>query len=290
MLVLVFWAISANPLSAPGLPCPSLARLDLCAATPLTSLEIGGLEAPGWSTSWTAATTVAGLEALLARAATEIGRPEDQPEVPFWDLGLSLDLWRMKGNEVQQELVLALGGIASLEAKVDFLTALIGLMLEKLGGPVLPGDQELNLVLKLEDLNLAPGVILKGQSVLTLGQDLNFYVDKLTLTITDGTLSSETEVEPEGFRITEERLGIKFSLGPISITSGVVIGGRGVTKEVIRMSAASGDLSLISEASFTTEFQEFKVGATIGRLELSSTSVLTPTGWGSQIFQLELEF
>jgi hypothetical protein len=119
---------------------------------------------------------------------------------------------------------------------------------------------------------------------------LNFYIDKITLTITNGTLLSETEVAPEGFLIIEERLGIRFNLGPILISSGIVIGDQRVTREVIRMSATSGDLSLMSEASFTTEFHELRVGATFGGLVLSSTSVLSPSGLGRQTFQLELEF
>lgn len=291
--VLIFWPILVDSLPVLGFPCPSLAQLDLCIKVPFASLEISELGTERPPTPWTAITTVQGLETLLAQAAAEISRPKERPEeldVLLWNLGLSLDLWRFKEAPPEQGLILELGPIASLEAKLDFLTALIGLMLEKLGGPTLPKDQEMTLVLRLEDLNLVPGFILKGRSILTLDKDLNFYVDKITLTVTNGTLSSETEVEPEGFLITEERLGVKFNLGPISISSGIVIGDRRVTKEVIRMSATSGDLKMVSEASFTTEFQEFKIGATIGRLELSSTSVLTPTGLGSQTFQLELEF
>lgn len=295
MLVLLSWLSWANALPAFTSSCPSLAQRGLCAAVPLPGLTISEIGAEEFSSPWSISATIRGVEDLLTRATAEIGRsgPGERPEkldTLFWNLGLSLNLWGLGETTVQQELILGLGHIATLEAKLHFLTSLVGLMVERLGGPALPEDQEMSLVLRLEDLNLTPGVILKGQSTLTLERDLNFYVDKITLTVTNGTLRSDTEFEPEGFLIIEERLGIEFNLGPIAISSGIVIGDKRVTKEVIRMSATAGDLSLMSEASFTTEFQEFKIGATIGRLEFSSTSVLTPTGLGGQTLQLELEF
>lgn len=281
-------------LSAQSFPCPSLARLELCAALPLSSPTLDGFSGQMGPRSLTALTTVGMLDAFLSQVSEEVAPPEagdrgaELSEL-FWNLGLSLDLQRASERPLQEGLVLELGGIASLEAKLDFLTALAAFVLEKFGGPT-PSEEETTLVLNLKDLNIAPGIVLKGRSILALDRDFNFYVDKITLTVTNGTLSSETEVEPEGFSITAERLGIKFNLGPIAFSSGIVIGEGQVTKEVIRMSATSGDLSLMSEASFTTDSQEFKVGATIGGLELSSTSVLTPSGLGSQTFQLELEF
>lgn len=280
-------------LSAQGSPC-SLARLELCAVLPFASPTLDGLSDRTESRPLTALTTVGMLDALLSRASEEVAQPEAADREAglselFWNLGLSLDLQRTSARPPQEELVLELGGIASIEAKLDFLTALVGFVLEKLGGPT-QSREETTLVLNLKDLNIAPGIVLKGRSTLALDRDFNFYIDKITLTVTNGTLSSETEVEPEGFFITEERLGIKFNLGPITFSSGIVIGEGQVTKQVIRMSAISGDLSLMSEASFTTDSQEFKVGATIGGLKLSSTSLLTPAGLGSQTFQLELEF
>jgi hypothetical protein len=278
-----------------GFPCPSVVHREFCAAAPLPWLNISVSGAREFQVPWSASTTVGELEELLTEATMEIGagrlkeRPEEL-EMLFWNLSFSLSLWRFGETTSEQELVLGLGRVASLEAKLHFLTSLIGLMMERLGGSALPEEQEMSLVLKLEDLNLTPGIILKGESTLTLEGDLNFFLDTITLTVTNGTLRSDTDVEPKSFLITEERLGVEFNLGPIVISSGVVIGDKRVTKEVIRMSATAGELSLVSEASFTTESQEFKVGATIGKLELSSTSVLTPTGLGSQTFQLELEF
>ena len=276
-----------------GVPCPSLTWLESCLALPLSSPSLDLLSEMEPS-PLTAITTVEMLDSLLSRTLAEVAQAEAGDQETglnelFWNLGLSLDLQRTSESPSQEELILELGGIASLEAKLDFLTALIAFMLEKLGGPP-SGDEETTLVLNLEDLNLAPGIVLKGRSTLILDRNFNFYIDKITLTVTNGTLSSETEVEPEGFLITEERLGIKFNLGPITFSSGIVIGEGQVTKEVIQMSATSGDLSLMSEVSFTADSQEFKVGATIGGLELSSTSVLTPSGLGSQTFRLELEF
>jgi|GEM_PF-7045903 len=289
--VLIFWPVLSG--QAQGLSCPSLAQLDRCSELPFASLAIDGLEQGRVQpTPLTTTTTVSDLDSLLTQASDQISRAEGRkasPDELFWNLGLSLDLQRASERPPQQELVLELGGIASLEAKLDFLTSLVEFMLEKLGGPP-PGEKKTTLTLNLENLNIVPGVIFKGQSILTLDRDLNFYIDKITLTVTNGTLSSETEVAPQGLLITEERLGIKFNLGPISFSSGIVIGDRQVSREIIQMSATSGDLGLMSEASFTTDSQEFKVGATIGGLELSSTSVLTPSGLGSQTFQLELKF
>lgn len=277
-----------------ALPCPSIARFDLCSLiTPFSETMSEVSLAGGNPSPWTPTVTVSGLEKLLAQTAAEIGQPPGDRrglQELFWNLSLSCDLWRLSESPSSQEVVLELGNIAALEAKLDLLTALVGLMLEKLGGPAMSDEQEVNLVLKLEGLNIAPGVLLEGRSILTLDKDLNFYVDKITVTITSGALLSETELNPQGFSITEERLGIQFNLGLVSISSGIVIGDQGVVKETIRMSAASGDLSLVSEISFTSETQEFMIGATVGGLRLSSASMLTPIGLGSQTFQLEWEF
>lgn len=298
-LLLLFCSTRAEPLL--GLTCPSLGHLALCSAAPATAPLISDLTGDGEGLHlWMATMTVEEIEALLARAADlALSQPrpaappgELEPSTLFWSLGLSFDLWSWgeSPSSPEAELTLELGNIAALEARLDFFAALIGLMLEKLGGPALPQGQELNLVLKLEDLRLAPGVLFGGRSKLILDKDLNFYVDQITLTLTTGPLMSETEVKPEGFTITEERLGVQFELGPISITSGIAVGPQGVTREIIRLSASSEELSLVSEASFTAGLQEFRIGATIGGLELSSASVLTPIGLGSQTFQLRLEF
>lgn len=294
LLLLAIALLSLPVVPSLGLPCPSVARADLCRVITPFSETIGGVGLSGGDPSpWTPTVSISGIERLLAQTAAGIGQPPGDGrrlQELFWNLSLSFDLWRLSESPSDQELVLELGNIAALEAKLDLLTALVGLMLEKLGGPTLGGDQEVNLVLKLEGLNIAPGVLLEGRSILTLDKDLNFYVDKITVTITSGALLSETEVKPQGFSITEERLGIQFNLGLVSISSGLVIGDQRVVKETIRMSAASGDLSLVSEISFTSEAQEFMIGATIGGLRLSSASVLTPIGLGSQTFQLEWEF
>jgi hypothetical protein len=303
LLLLLFCSTWGEP--SLGLVCPSLGQLALCSEVPSTAPLIselardsnGGLGPYLWTTTL----TVKELEAFLAQAA-DLGQPKPltppavEPELNalFWGLSFSFDLWswgeRPSSLLPEAELTLGLGNIAALEARLEFFTSLIGLMLEKLGGPPLPEGQELSLVLKLEDLRLAPGVLFGGRSKLTLDKDLNFYVDQITLTLTTGPLKSETELKPEGFTITEERLGIEFELGPISITSGIAVGPQGITREIIRLSATSGELSLVSEASFTTGFGEFRIGTTIGGLELSSTSILTPTGLGGQTFQLLWRF
>lgn len=294
-LLLLFCSTWSEP--ALGLVCPSLNHLELCSEVPATApliSELGLAEGKGSSGLRATTPTVKEIEAFLARAADLApSQPSEAGlDALFWGLGLSFDLWSWgeSSPSPEAELTLGLGNIAALEARLDFLAALIGLMLEKLGGPTLPEGQELNLVLKLEDLRLAPGVLLSGRSKLILDKDLNFYVDQITLTLTTGPLKSETELKPEGFVITEERLGLQFELGPISVTSGIAVGPKGVTREIIRLSASSGELSLVSEVSFTTGFQEFRIGATIGGLELSSASVLTPTGLGGQTFQLLWRF
>ncbi|MCR4404386.1 MAG: hypothetical protein NUW06_03715 [Candidatus Acetothermia bacterium] len=292
LIAAALWTLQALP--SLGLPCPSVARPDLCAASPSLSLAVSEAAlSPVDLLPWTPAVSVRGVEELLAQTAAGIGQPPgDRAALRelFMGLSLSFDLWQFSQSPPDQEIVLALGNIAALEARLDLLTTLVGLMLEKLGGAALSEDQEVNLVLKLEGLSLGPGTILQGRSVLTLDKDLNFYVDKITLTITSGALLSETELEPRGFSITEERLGIQFNLGLVSISSGIVIGDQRLVRETIRMSASSGDLNLVSEISFTTESQEFMIGATIGNLRLSSSSLLTPLGLGSQTFQLEWEF
>lgn len=217
-----------------------------------------------------------------------------------WGLGFSFDLWGFVASPPHRELSLrlGLGNIASLEARLDFLAMLLDFILTKLQSsnptstPDSPGSLEhpATLVLNLEDIKLIPGLILKGHSLISLDQELNFYLEKITLTATWGMITSEMEVAPGEFVIEQERFGLKFNIGAISISSGLVLGDKGVIQETIQLSATSGEITLVSEATFTIETQEFRIGISIGDLELTSTSVLTPTGLGQQVFELEMEF
>lgn len=308
-ILIIAWLL-ITPLSiwvtvAQGMPlCPSLAYLDLCTTQALMSEGIAALEKEQGDTPSLSLSdiTVGNAELLLAQTISEITIPEpsERGEDLFWNLGISLDLLNLGSNadysnpnNQEQSFVLGLGHIASLEAKLDFLTYLIELIIGELNPSELPesGSERGTLVLNLDNLSLSPGIILEGKSVLAIDPGLDFYLDRITVTvIAAGTVTSETELNPTGFTIEEERLGIRFNLGAISIGSSTTFGDQRVTEEVITMSAIVGEINLVSEATFATDLQVFKIGATIAGLAFSSTSISTPTGLGSQIFELEIEF
>ncbi len=177
-------------------------------------------------------------------------------------------------------------------ANLDALTEFLKYIVTQLNPGERPHaeDREPVVVLNLEGLELLPGLALRGAGEFRLGEDLNFYLDKLTVLISTGGLSAEMELDPEELRITQEQLNLEFQLGAITVRSEVVLGEGQVLRETIELSAQAGDLSLTSEATFTIASQEFRIGMTIGDLEISSTSVLTPTGLGAQIFSFEMEF
>ncbi len=231
--------------------------------------------------------SVAQLEAFLERASEALAAPEV--------MRLSLDLWEFAQNGPEEvDFSLELGHIATLVANLDALTEFLRYIVAQLNPSELPQaeDGEPVVVLSLEGLELLPGLALRGagEFKLRLGQDLNFYLDKLTVRISTGGLSAETELDPERLEITQEQLNLEFQLGAITVRSEVVLGEGQVLRETIELSAQAGDLSLASEATFTITTQEFRIGMTIGDLEISSTSVLTPTGLGAQILSFEMEF
>jgi len=286
------------------LSLPSLAQPEPNPAPLPLTLDEGIRKIEGWlawlsrelrSSSGAGTGAGAGKEGGEGEGEDALGLGAPSSAELAWGLGFSFDLWGFATNPPHEELSLQLGNIASLEARLDFLALLLNFILSELqpntpqSAPHEP-EQPVTLVLNLEDIKLIPGLILKGRSLISLDQELNFYLERITLTATWGMITSEMEVDPEGFVIEQERLGLKFNVGAISISSGLVLGDKGVIQETIRLSATSGELTLVSEATFTVETQEFRIGLSIGDLELTSASVLTPTGLGEQIFELEVEF
>ncbi|MFQ6117650.1 MAG: hypothetical protein ACE5LQ_05220, partial [Candidatus Bipolaricaulia bacterium] len=96
-------------LSAQGLPCPSLVRLERCAALPLSSPTLDAVSSRPGARPLTALTTVGMIDALLSRVSEEVAQPRAEDREArlselFWSLGLSLDLQRTSEHPPQKEL------------------------------------------------------------------------------------------------------------------------------------------------------------------------------------------
>jgi hypothetical protein len=200
------------------------------------------------------------------------------------------------------ELVLRLGGIASLAAKVDFLANLMQYLIGNLMASEVPlpaGQDEITLTFNLKGAQAAlgiaaqlPGLSSSDGSDGASGLDSQglFDVDQITVKISNGTISSEAELDPADLTITRGQIKVHFVIGSNTITSTTIFTkGEGLQKELLVVTAQLGMLNLTGEATFTSGLQEFKIEATLAGL-LSFSTLLTPEGFQQPTLGLELRF
>lgn len=202
------------------------------------------------------------------------------------------------------ELVLRLGGIASLAAKVDFLANLMQYLIGNLMAsevPLPPGQDEITLTFNLKGAQAALGIAagLPGLSSSpsdgsedSSGLDAQglFDVDQITVKISNGTVTSEAELDPADLTLTRGQVKVHFSIGSNTITSTTIFTkGEGLQKELLVVTAQMGMLNLTGEATFTSGLQEFKLEATLAGL-LSFSTLLTSEGFREPTLGLEIRF
>jgi len=197
----------------------------------------------------------------------------------------------------QEELVFRFGDVASLAAKLDFMASLMQYLVQSLTAsqiPLPPTEDEVTLVFNLKGGRTALDIsaVLRGSTLLhdrDLSPQNQLDIRQITVTISNGTITSEAQLDPADLTLTRGQVEVKFKLGPNSITSTTVFTkGEGLKKEVLVLTAKLGALNLTGRATFGSELQEFKLEASLAGLAFST--LLTPKGLSQPTFGFELHF
>lgn len=198
-----------------------------------------------------------------------------------------------------EELVLPLGDVASLAAKLDFLAGFMQYLVQSLLNSeayLPPLEDEITLVFNLEgsDLSADLSAQVQGSGLLPFGGGSGteglLGIREITVRIRNGAIRSEAELDPADFTIKRGQLEVQFQLGSNTITSTTVFAkGEGLRKEVLMVTAQLGDLSLTGQATWADGSREFKLEATLAGL-VSFSTLLTPEGLLEPTLGLELRF
>jgi len=203
----------------------------------------------------------------------------------------------LEAPDSQEELIIQFGGVASLAAKLDFMASLMQYLVHSLTSseiPLPPSEDEVTLVFNLKGGKAALDIaaVLRGSTLLSdpdLAVQNQLDISQITVTIGNGTITGETQLDPADLTITRGQLEVKFQIGPNSITSTTVFAkGEGLKKEILVVTAKLGALNLTGQATFGAELQEFKLEASLAGLVFST--LLTPEGLSQPTFGFELHF
>lgn len=212
---------------------------------------------------------------------------------PFGILSLPPSFLEEISQKESKDFILELGDIASLEAKQNFIKALLGFILEQLipeGTGSFP-KEGMTLTFNLEHLNINPITSLVGESVFAFDPNFNLYLDTITVTISSGPIKSFTELDLQEGNL-KGNFAIEFKLGTAIVSSITTFEeGQGLTKEILELSTAIGTINLNSRITLASDLQEFQIQATIAGIAFSGTSILAPGGyWQWQSLGFELKF
>lgn len=200
-----------------------------------------------------------------------------------------------EGLSPQEELILRVGDVASLAAKVDFLANLLQYLVHNLMNlevPLPTRGNEITLTFNLSGLDIDIKTMLQGSMLPPPDSSEISPIDisKITVKISHDMISSEAELNPEDFSLARGELKVKFWLGPNSITGTAVFtkeeGGR---EEALIITAQVGELNLAGQAIFSSGPPEFKLQASLAGL-LSFSALWTPEGLREPTLRVELKF
>lgn len=195
----------------------------------------------------------------------------------------------------REELVLSLGGVASLAAQVDLMSGLMQYLVHNLvsSDVPLPADQEeITLTFNLQGgSTVGMSTVVQDSKLQELGADLlkRAGVRRVTVKITNGPVTSEAEFDPTNLTVQRGQLEVNFKLGSHSITSTTTFSkGEGLERQVFTLTAQVGSLDVVGQAFFASGLQEVKLKASLKGLTFST--LLTPEGFSQPSFGLDLRF
>jgi len=200
-------------------------------------------------------------------------------------------------EDPQEELILRVGDVASLAAKVDFMAQLLQYLAHSLMASEIPlptNQDEITLVFNINsavaDVDVATVLQGASSSPTSPGALPGLDIGQITVKITHGMISSQADLDPADFSITQGQLEVKFRIGSNSISSTTIFAkGEGVEKEVLKVTAQLGAVNFTGQAIFGEGSQEFKLEASLAGL-LSFSTLLTAEGFSLPTFGVELRF
>lgn len=204
-----------------------------------------------------------------------------------WDLG-EFDFSQNKPVEFR------FGNVANLEAEREAIVA----FLEKVANNLLPSSQpggdpvgDVGFTLNLEQIYLSPQTLLQGSGVFSVDENLNLFLEDLTITLSNGTITTETQLNPQDLSFERSAFSINLSIGNATVSSTTTFEkDQGVTKQVLSLTAGLGQLQLHSQVTLAINSSEFRLGASISDLAITTISAIDASGHSSQTFELELNF
>ncbi len=186
------------------------------------------------------------------------------------------------------------GNVATLEAERETILA----FLAQVANNLIPSSQnggtpsrQMGFTLNLDNIPLNAQTLLGGRSAFSVDENLNVLLEDLTITVTNGTLTGQTEFNPESLAFERGAFSINLDIGNARVSSTTTFEkDQGVTKQVLNMTAGLGQLQLHSQVTFTLNSSEFLLGASISDLDISTTTLVDAFGNHSQTFALEMDF
>lgn len=186
------------------------------------------------------------------------------------------------------------GNVAVLEAERETILA----FLEKVANNLIPSSQNgsvpsrhLGFTLNLDNIPLNAQTLLKGSSAFSVDDSLNVLLEDLTITVSNGTLTGETRLNPENLAFEQGAFSIDLDIGNAKVSSTTTFEkDQGVTKQVLNMTAGLGQLQLHSQVTLSLNSSEFRLGASIADLDIATITQVDVFGNHSQTFELDLDF
>lgn len=240
-----------------------------------------------------------------------MGMPEKTIEIPeFQQFAASADLapqglfdqlqhiWDQDNFEFKRETLAAgsfsFGNIATLETERETILA----FLEKVANNLIPSSQpgampspQMGFTFNLDNIPLNSQMLLGSSGVFSVDDNLNVFLEDLTITVGNDTISGETQFNPENLSFESGAFSINLDIGNAKVSSTTTFEkDQGVTKQVLNLSAGLGQLQLNSQVTLGLSSSEFRLGASISDYAISTTSIVDIFGNRSQTFELELNF
>lgn len=278
-----------------------------CDPSPLLNVDPLNANVLGLSRSVALSAPATGCLADLApltvrpQAATPTGKKDKESRPDALRKGLLAKLqraWDQTENFSQRDELAAhsfrFGNVATLETERETILA----FLEKVANNLIPSSQnggtpsrQMGFTLNLDNIPLNAQTLLGGHSAFSVDENLNVFLEDLTITVTNGTLTGQTEFNPESMTFERGAFSINLDIGNARVSSTTTFEkDQGVTKQVLDMTAGLGQLQLHSQVTFTLNSSEFLLGASISDLDISTTTLVDVFGNHSQTFALEMDF
>ncbi len=199
-------------------------------------------------------------------------------------------------DKIPSLLMWGFGTVGELEARLQDLDALLRALLEDFfkSQEATRSLRELTVIFNLDGptLLLLP-TELEGRSHFRLDERWRLLLSRATVTLRTelgpGHLLGEIELDPQTLQISKEKIALEISLGAAALAGATTFErGLGLTNQIYTIRAQVGGVQLTGQATFSSAFQEFKIGASIAGLALTGSSLISSSGITTQSLFIEI--